>query len=264
MIPAFTMPTNPSKIIKFNVPTVQVCIDYADLSPDMEQEIATGYLDRLNDAYDSANPLTSSLYWTMQDRKTALYWIYLYITDDTSVNTSYQCRCGEVHSVEFDMQDMAEHITSGELAKSPVQVLGDDFEYRIVPLYGWGEQHLEEMRLLIDDEATARQKTDIKVMRTLLQVFPVAMTNTPIPKLIEYLVSLKETLTIADYRRLSNDIYLYDKEHSFGLQMSVNSVGEASLLAPTFDCENEDKEVSATIKTRLSVPFWSYNYITTL
>lgn len=264
MIPAFTMPTNQGKKINFNVPSVQVCIDYADLPPDIEQEIATGYLDRLNADYDSEKPLTSSLYWTLQDRKAALYWIYLYITEETDLSIGYDCRCGERHQVIFDLQELAEEVSTGDLVKSPVQTLGNDFEYRIVPLFGWGEQHLEEMRLLIDDEATAKEKADIKVMRTLLQIFPVGMTNAPIAELIEHLVSLKDTLTVKEYKKLSNDINTYNQDNAFGLQMNTNSVGEVGLITPVFDCENEDKEVSATIKSRLSIPFRSYDYITTI
>lgn len=262
MIPPFAMPTKQSNVILFDVPTVQVCIDYAELSPDMEQEIATGYLDRLNSAYDGSDPSASSLYWTMQDRKAALYWIFLYVSDDTVMSTAYKCRCDETHAVEFDLQDLAEQVTIGEINKTEVYRTSDDIDFYITPLFGWAEQHLEEMRLHIDGEATAQQKAEIKVMRALLQVLPVEATDKSPKELIDHLIELKERITIADYKKLSNNIQTYNKKHSFGLQLNVNSVGEVELLAPVFDCTNENEEVRANIKTRLRIPFRSYDYIT--
>jgi hypothetical protein len=262
MIPPFAMPTKQSNVIQFNVPTVQVCIDYADLSPDIEQEIATGYLDRLNSAYDGSDKSMSSLYWTMQDRKAALYWIFLYVSDDTVMSTAYKCRCGETHNIELDLQDLAEQVTIGEIKKTEVYRTSGDIDFYITPLFGWAEQYLEEMRLHIDGEATVQQKADIKVMCTLLQVLPIEATKKSPQELIDHLIELKEKITISDYKQLSIDIQKYNKKHSFGLQLNVNSVGEVELLAPVFDCTNENKEVSANIQTRLRIPFRSYDYIT--
>jgi hypothetical protein len=258
------MPTDQSKVINFKVPTVQVCIDYADLPTDVEQEVATSYLDRLNEGYDSSDPLTSSLYWTSQDRKAALYWIFLYITEDTVKTMSYECSCGEVHQVDFDLQDVADQVVVGNLARSPVLTMGSGLEYRIVPLRGWSDLHLEEMRLQLDTEATKEELADLKVMRTLLQFHPLDVTNKSPNEIIEYLVGLKETLTIKEYRSISSEIQSYNESNTFGLPLHVNAVGEPVIITPAFPCTNENKEVSATINTRLSVPFRSYEYITTL
>jgi|GEM_PF-5888656 len=261
IIPAFTLPTDKSKSITFDVPTVQVCVDFADLSPDMEQEIATRYLDRLNTTYDAAKPETSSLYWTAQDRKAAIFWIYLYVTEDTSTLITYKCGCGDKHHVDFDLQLLGDQVTTGSIEKSEVSTLGEKLEYRITPLFGWAEQHLEEMRLCIDEEATQKQKTEIKVMRVLLQFLPIDMVNKPVPELIERLESLKETMTVMEFERISKETQKYNKRNTFGLPMNVNSVGEMSAITPAFDCTNDDKEVSAANKTRVHMPFRCHDYI---
>ncbi|MBU2968791.1 hypothetical protein KO527_05435 [Pseudoalteromonas sp. C2R02] len=261
MIPQFTLPSNDKKHIEFSSPNIQMAIDYADLVADMECEIATGYLDKLNISFDINDKNTSSATWTAQDRIAALLWVFYNTNEEPFFSTSYKCQCGETHHVECDWGDLLEEFSQGNLNQTQETRLTDSIVYKVTPFYGWAEQHLEMMRLDLTEEQEKGILADIKVMRVLLQIEFKGADNSTFESRIENAVKMKSTLSLAEFKVLTEKVNEYNTLNPHGLNSIVSELGEVTLLTPPIDCANKEKEAGEVEPTRLRLHFRGNDYL---
>jgi hypothetical protein len=72
-IPPFTQPSNPSIEHLFRMPQVKDAMSWSNASPDTEEANVTRYLREMLLPGQNSDPIT----WTVQDRWTALWWIFI-------------------------------------------------------------------------------------------------------------------------------------------------------------------------------------------
>lgn len=171
-IAPFKLPSDDSKVIFFSKPDVETAMEYASCTPDIEESMTTLYLNALQ---KDEKTFSDSTYWTAQDRRMALWWIYVESNVDLSLTALYECdRCtaaakkeyeraiaaGEKavfkpvqHSIDYNAADFQEGVSW--LAVAPYQMTnhkfnGVDKKVKLVLLNGAAVEGLEKIRASID------------------------------------------------------------------------------------------------------------------
>lgn len=259
----FYLPSNPSKRITFRVPTVSDCLDFCDLRPELEETCATDYLRQLQEG-EVSNPAE----WTAHDRITALWWIYVSITQDTTVVYNYQCsHCGQHHTASIDLVDLDDNAIS--LAREPfvkgeVTCNGRKHSARFVPLDGVAMMALEEKRLELDgaNEAdTRRIKAQIKVLEVVHSFRLDEHKGMPRAQADAARMAMVCAMNAAeDYRPLVAKCLLTAAELRHGLATEIAD-GEILLISPPIHCEAHEGEEGAAPATNLLMRFRGSNFI---
>ena len=144
-IPTLKLPSN-GKNVTFRASTVQDCIDYCDLNDDLDESTATEYLNRLQ-----VGDIQDSALWTAQDRRLALWWIFVCTSPDTSVTYTAPCaHCDKEHVYVFDLADLDDEAKS--LAIKPyfddkLTFDGQERKIRFKPYDGQAMMNMEQARL---------------------------------------------------------------------------------------------------------------------
>ncbi|MGL5294177.1 MAG: hypothetical protein ACRC9V_10505 [Aeromonas sp.] len=251
-ISPFALPSDPSKKIRFRVPTVDDCLDFSDLRPELEESAATDYLTQLQIG-DVSDPRE----WTAQDRVAALWWIYVGFRDDTELEYEYECpHCGEAHTDTIDLVELDD--TAISLNRPPyidgeVMCAGKLYPARFVPLDGYAMMALEERRLGLDDasdEEFARIHAELKVMEVVHSFRLDAHKDlTREEAAIERTKMVHEMDAFNEYRPLVANCLIAAKELEHGLASEVND-GQISLISPPMKCQKykgEEGQAPATI-----------------
>lgn len=156
-IPDFPLPSDPNTIIKFRTPTVSDCMSFVDLDPDFEEQVTTQYLNQIQ-----VGELNDSGNWTGEDRRTALWWIFISTKEDRTLAFSYLCpHCGETHYPTIDMTTLGE--TAVSIDGLPYRKIsfhvGEQIQNATVhPLTGFSLEHLEKLRNWRDSLATGTKE----------------------------------------------------------------------------------------------------------
>lgn len=146
-IPPFPLPSRASTVIEFRTPTVEDGLMFCDLNEHQEESNTTRFLNHMQDT--SKQPLNDSGLWTGEDRRTALWWIFISTHDSGSVPFSYECSCGETHYLDLNMPELMETTTA--LLKLPestvtVFVKGEAKSAKVSPMNGYALEHVEMLR----------------------------------------------------------------------------------------------------------------------
>lgn len=144
-IPDFPLPSNTSVSITFRSPTVADCMAFAELDTAFEEQLTTQYLNTLqvSDLNDSGN-------WTGEDRRTALWWIFISSREDKSIGFSYHCDlCDEDHYPVINMTALG--ATAVTITGKPFRDIefkhGDKvYAAKVHPLSGYSLEHLEQLK----------------------------------------------------------------------------------------------------------------------
>ncbi len=262
-IAPFNLPSNPSKRITFRAPNVGDCLDFCDLRPDLEESCATDYLRQLQ-----VGEVSDPALWTAHDRITALWWIYVSISDDTTVVYDYECpHCGQRHVADIDLVDLDEDAVS--LARPPfiegvITCNGKKHPGRFVPLDGVAMMALEEKRLELADASDAdarRIKAQIKVLEV-VHSFRLdehkGMTREEADGARMALVAAMDATN--DYRPLVAKCLQAAAELRHGLATEIED-GELLLISPPIHCEAHEGEEGAAPATSLLMRFRGSNFI---
>lgn len=147
MIPPFPLPSHMTTIVHFRVPNVEDGLTFCELEESQEESSTTQYLNHLQDL--SKGELNDSSKWTGEDRRTALWWIFMATSELGTVPFSYECStCGETHYHDIYMYDLME--TAKAVPKLPVlkvdlAINGVIHNAQVHPMNG---EAIEEIELL--------------------------------------------------------------------------------------------------------------------
>lgn len=268
-IPPFPLPSQPKVKIPFRVPTVADTIDFCAIRTDLEESATTDYLRQLM-AAGSPDPAL----WTAQDRRTALWWIFINIHDDTRLSYSYECsHCGETHHIDIDLFDLDDGIItlSGDAYIEDVVFYQDEeLPARFHPLDGRAVMHLEEKRLELADaseEQEKRLKAEIKVLEIVhsfsLQKHEALSWDDALAAKLDMVRSMDR---IGEFQPLAARCLVAAEELKHGLPVESRD-GVVDLISPPLYCETKTKEavegepVPATV---LLLRFRAFDYIPAL
>lgn len=239
-IPAFSRPSEPAKIIQFRAPTVGDSLDFCGLRPELEEKATTAYLRQLQ-----VGEVSDPELWTAQDRRTALWWIFMAITDDTTLSYSYPCaHCGETHHVDVDLVELDDQLTALDVPPyitGEILVGGEALAARFHPLDGRAVTHLEELRMSLagaDEAQTARIRAELKVMET-VHAFTLDSHQ---DMTWQDALAAKTALVMAmerdrEYAPLVAQCILAAQELHHGLNTEIHD-GEVFVLSPPQPCES--------------------------
>lgn len=108
-ITPFPRPSCLTDVIHFRVPTVEDAIAFTDLSEEQEEMNTTLYLNKMQDLARQDGKLNDAAKWTGQDRRTALWWIFVSSREIPEITVSYECQtCKEKHYVEVNLLELGE------------------------------------------------------------------------------------------------------------------------------------------------------------
>lgn len=251
-IPAFPLPSNPSKKIVFRGPTVADSLDFCDLRPELEEQATTDYLNQLQEG-----PRDDAALWTAQDRRTALWWIFVSTSSDTTLAYTYECQhCGESHHVDIDLVDLDDQVVmldGSAYQEGEIRVNGEFKPARFHPMDGRAMVHLEGLRQERDYSEPAKQKrlsAEIKVAEVLHSFTLLEWADLPWE---EALAKKRELVTQMDreseYKPLVAQCLLAAAELRHGLAVEIRD-GRVDLVSPPLPCENHgakegDKEAAS-------------------
>lgn len=113
LVPPFPLPSNIKKVVYFRVPTVDDALTFAELSPEQEEMNTTQYLNQIQDTSKQGGETFDSALWTGEDRRTALWWIFISTREYPEITVSYHCEhCQEDHYVDINAHTLADTSTA--------------------------------------------------------------------------------------------------------------------------------------------------------
>ncbi|WP_419238317.1 hypothetical protein ACN08P_23110 (plasmid) [Photobacterium leiognathi subsp. mandapamensis] len=213
-IPDFPLPSDMTTVIKFRVPTVADCMSFAELDINYEEQLTTQYLNmiQVGDINDAGN-------WTGEDRRTALWWIFISTREDKSIVYSYHCDiCNEDHYPSIDMTSLGE--TAVTINGQPYRDIEFSHDGKVIkanvhPLTGYSLEHLEQLKNVRDSH-----------------------TQGTVP-----------------YRKAANELSLYEMLHSFDTENQPEDKNEALAfkrqLVETMAVDSEFRPLAAKIEMAL-------------
>lgn len=244
-IPPFPRPSNPKDVVRFRAPTVADCLDFAELRIELEESATTDYLRQLQEG-DVSDPAL----WTAQDRITALWWIYIAVSTDTTLAYSYECQhCGDVHHVDIDLVELDDNVITlhrPAYIDGLVAVNGETKPAKFHPLDGRAMVQIEEKRLQLagaGEQATRRIKAEIRV----LEVLHAFTLDEHADLSWEEALERKRALVHAmdrenEYAPLVAQCLQAGKELRHGLAVEITE-GRIELLSPPLFCESAKEAV---------------------
>ncbi|UTM60411.1 hypothetical protein L4174_023800 (plasmid) [Photobacterium sp. CCB-ST2H9] len=147
-IPEFPLPSNPKTKISFRAPDVSDCMLIADQNPHLEESATTLYLNTLQDLKKQGS-LNDSAFWTGEDRRTALWWIFINSNEDTTVSYRFSENEEDVY-LDLNLVDLGD--TAVTLSRKPSVPIEFDYadevvKAEVVPLNGQSLEAIELTRL---------------------------------------------------------------------------------------------------------------------
>ncbi len=250
-IPPYVLCADGKTSIPFRPPYVADYRAFCGLPSELEEHATTDWLNRLmlTEQQNSAN-------WTAQDRRTALYWIYIHVKDSTVVTQEYECEhCGQLHGRQLDLISLSRGINTASVQRVPIAVEAVR-PGSIVPLNGHAMPWLEIARLQRDEhtegspefeaahadlrikEVAAALRFDDYYLQSMGEISATselpAKPSSPVDELesnYQYLLTLELTV----FGRLAAQVALAMREMDHGLE-SVYRDGEVSLVTPAHAC----------------------------
>lgn len=243
-IPPYPLPSQPKVKIQFRVPTVADTIDFCSIRTDLEESATTDYLRQLMTEGGPDPEL-----WTAQDRRTALWWIFINIHDDTRLSYSYECsHCGEVHHADIDLVELDDGVITlkdAAFIEDVVFYQDEELPARFHPLDGRAVAHLEAKRLELDgasEEQERRIKAEIKVLEIVhsfsLQKHETLDWDAATEAKLEMVRSMDR---IGEFQPLVARCLVAAEELRHGLPVEIRD-GVVDLVSPPLYCETKTKE----------------------
>jgi len=244
-IPPFPLPSQPKVKIQFRAPTVADTIDFTGIRPELEESATTDYLRQLMTSEGSPDPLI----WTAQDRRTALWWIYIGIHDDTRLAYSYECsHCGETHHVDIDLLELDDGVLtlSGDPFIEDVVFYQDkELPARFHPLDGRAVTHLEEKRFELtgaDEAQTRRLKAEIKVLEVVHSFSLQQHEGLSWEEATEAKLDMVRNMDrVSEFQPLVARCLVAAEELRHGLPVELHD-GQVDVVSPPLYCDTKAKE----------------------
>lgn len=259
----FPLPSRPECIIRFRDPTVADSMKFSDASPAFEERTTTEYLNTLQ-----MGSVSDSRNWTAADRRTALWWIYIFSKDDPVITASYECgHCGEIHYYDCDMRMLDAEATI--LDRKPfievsIPAGGVEYEWQIVPLDGQAMENLEIMRgRMPTDTSTQEYRDALAQLRLWVLVY---QTRLFYDIDLDYDTAANKRYDLINSMHISGEFPLLAariKQAQDVLKHGINvqfQDGEANLLLPPHACQSKGKEEGGRF-TRLLLGFRNHYFM---
>jgi len=234
-----------------------------------EEKVTTEYLKCLLETPDEDPQL-----WTVGDRRTALWWIFINSRADTMYTTSYQCpHCGETHYHDFDLRNLDQMIDILDVEpflNVSVPVAGEPTEWHLHPLDGRAMEYLEMFRANLPPdtpetkEAYAQALIDLRVREFAGYCSLLAADETDFFASIEQRIELIRSMDIsAEFPALAGYVATMQAGTAHGLPIETEN-GLSLLKTPSHTCTADKYKEVAPVnrpKTSLLVPFWCMQLI---
>lgn len=149
-IPPFPLPSDISKEIRFRVPLVDDCMMLSDMDPEKDEAATTQFLNKIQDTENPNHVWYDSADWTGEDRRTALWWLYISTHNDKSLSFSYQVN-DETKVLDIDLTELGDTaITLSIKPEIPIEFTCGELSYtgHVVPLNGRALEQLEHLQIL--------------------------------------------------------------------------------------------------------------------
>lgn len=248
-VPEYVLCADGKTKIELRAPNVADYRSFCGMSPELEEYTATQWLNRLllTEGQDSAD-------WTAQDRRTALYWLFIHTRDNTVMTQEYQCdHCKQVHTRQIDLLDLSSSITSASRTLKeplPPELIGGGF---VVPLNGHAMMWLEAARNNRDEQEPDSQEYEIAHADLRIKELAASIHLSEQPEGLEHTDAFEWnyqrllTVELNTFARLAAFVQLTLQEMDHGLE-SVYVDGEIALVTPAHTCPVKKDEKAALIK----------------
>lgn len=243
--------------IQFREPTVRDCCQFSGLNPNLEEKATTDYLDHMQEDKGKAD---MSINWTVYDRRTALYWIYLLSRDDTTILQKYDCaHCGKEHQVPLELADLGQYMEEASRSmKEPFELNAK--KGNIVPLRGYAMEHLERLKNYRDSQGIDSDEYKNADYECFLYrvAYSVVFDDEDETQTQEQRADKR----VEDFLSLSSKVFkpfvvkvrVVADEMRHGLSCEIRD-GEVVLNTTPHECPNKEGAL-----TRLMLPFHAYEY----
>lgn len=267
-IPAFPLPSNMTKLIYFRVPTVDDGLMFCDLIEGQEEANTTLFLNHLQDA-EKAEPSDSAT-WTGEDRRTALWWIFMSTSELRTIPFRYYCDlCDKDHYLDLQMDNLMETaIALPELPEKSIKfyVQGKGYEANVNPINGYGAEYLESLRNQRDqfEEDSLEWKkasNDMALAELALCLTFEQQPEDPSESLAWKLERIKSMHLKTEFQNVSAMVELALREMRHGL-LTKYSEGRYYLVAEVANCEEVIKKGGSATRPLL-LPFRNNDFIAT-
>lgn len=257
--------------IFFRSPDVEDYRYFAGAPDWLEELTTTEYLDRLQDKerYPDGK-IRPSIRWTAEERRTALFYIFISTRTDTIIGQKYPCKhCGELHSRKLDLLDLGTSFFEAQrsmVEKVQINKAGEVIDAYIVPLRGYGMEHLEELRNARDDlDKGSREWSEHHVDLRLYEVAyglklkgeDSAMSERErADKRYQILLKLDPD---KEFKKLYAKVKMTWAEMRHGLYSEYND-GEIKIVTPEHICPNNNGQEGGDIKSTILLMPFHYKY----
>lgn len=154
MIPIFKLPSEPEREIFFDEQKYSDMIDLAEVAKSQEEKLTTIFLNKWQ---TDKEKFYDSRRWTGEDRRTALFWIYIHFTKNWDYECKYQCNCEKEHKDKINLYELGlSYKTINGLPERDIEIDGQ--QIIVHPLRGDALEELEYMRIPLADADMARKE----------------------------------------------------------------------------------------------------------
>jgi hypothetical protein len=249
-IPVYVLCEDGKTKVPFRAPTVADYRAFCGLSMKMEEAVTTDWLDRL-----LIDKEQSSANWTAQDRRTALWWIYIHTRQNTVITQSYKCsHCDQTHGRQFDIVELGAGLSSaGRSMMEPIDMPGVK-SGAIVPLRGYAMQAIEMARNERDelDPDSAEYEQAHADMRIKEAAASLVFDDEPkglefddlLSQRLEYLMTLDLE---RQFKPLLAKIALVLRDMHHGLATTYHE-GDVSIITPDHTCPVKQSEAKSAVE----------------
>lgn len=278
-IPTIKLPSS-GVAVRFRESTIADCLNYCDLNEAFDEALATEYLNSIQEG-----EVNDSALWTAQDRRLALWWIFICTSKETAIGYEYECQhCGESHLQLVDLLDLdneATSLTIDPFFDEKMMFNGVERNIRLHPYDGRAMMHMEIVR--IERDSYPQDSKDYAKEDARLKLYEIAHSFDFLPAKPSFfgLMKPKETpqtfeealnekyAAIASMSRISEFPLLVaatkaaQEKLKHGLNMTFID-GKAHIVSPDMPCETKTDEKGEAMVTRLLIPFRCSVFIPTV
>ena len=168
-IQIYRLPSNPKRLVQFRAPTVDDCLANCDLNDDLDELSTTSYLNQVQEG--EVDDCTN---WTAQDRRAALWWIFVTTSEQTCIAYEYTCElCDTKHTAVIDLRELDKEsltLTGASYIDDTLLFSEEEREIRLHPFTGFAMMDMEQqgLRLSLSESGSPERKrllAELKILQ---------------------------------------------------------------------------------------------------
>lgn len=260
-LPSFPLPSQPFVEVIFRSPTVRDSMEYIDIQPFDTEKVTTKYLNALQ-----VGELNDSGLWTQQDRRTALWWIFVNSRDSAYLTYQYECgHCKDFHFADVDMSDLSQGYSVLEVPPAiecEIPVEGNPVKWQLVPLDGRSAEMLEYMKYQLPEVGSEGYDSALTELRIAELALMTRTQGDPedYKSAADHRMDMIKRMDLnSEFSPLVARIQLMTRDLKHGLDMDVEKTG-VFLNLPQQSCK-KTKKGEPQFFTALRAPFRNSEFI---